>query len=412
MGKVRIPYYVVPKGKRRGYWRPTPRMKALGFMDIRCGPDGPAAWAIAQAWNERWQRARRGEPVSFAEQERRTLSREEAEELAIYPDGSVGYAFRRYRRMPEIWPGKAEATRNDWWRGWRHIKPILADVDPSTIEPEMMAKWYGDLKREHGLREAHRALKIWRALWKVMAAFHLCERDKDPSMAVRNKTPKGRTATFSEGEAVRLIKQAWRDPKKRGLACIMAVAWDTQFSPVDCRMVAPRHWFTDETGSFFVKLRKKMEETDEDVVEAIDTLSKRTERIIETYVAEIGTEFFPDAPIFRNEGGTAYSKDTLCRSFRKNLRKVFPGDKRKLIDFRRSGAVEAQAGQVDPLALATKMANSINHSKVLQDTYLPKRATTVRLADGSVAGRRYGRTKRDEKLQLAGPKSCNRPMAD
>jgi hypothetical protein len=36
---------------------------------------------------------------------------------------------------------------------------------------------------------------------------------------------------------------------------------------------------------------------------------------------------------------------------------------------------------VDPLALATKMANSINQSKSLQETYLPKRATTVRLAD-------------------------------
>jgi hypothetical protein len=59
----------------------------------------------------------------------------------------------------------------------------------------------------------------------------------------------------------------------------------------------------------------------------------------------------------------------------------FPGDKRKLVDFRRSGAVEAQAGDVDPLALATKMANSINQSKSLQETYLPKRATTVRLAD-------------------------------
>jgi hypothetical protein len=46
------------------------------------------------------------------------------------------------------------------------------------------------------------------------------------------------------------------------------------------------------------------------------------------------------------------------------------------MDFRRSGAVKAQAGDVDPLALATKMAISINQSKSLQETYLPKRATT------------------------------------
>jgi hypothetical protein len=58
------------------------------------------------------------------------------------------------------------------------------------------------------------------------------------------------------------------------------------------------------------------------------------------------------------------------------------------MDFRRSGAVEAHAGNVDPAALAAKMANSINQSKRLQDTYLPKRTTTVRLADEA---RRRGR---------------------
>ena len=35
LGKVRIPYYVVRKG--RGYWLPTPKMKALGFPNVRCG---------------------------------------------------------------------------------------------------------------------------------------------------------------------------------------------------------------------------------------------------------------------------------------------------------------------------------------------------------------------------------------
>jgi hypothetical protein len=47
----------------------------------------------------------------------------------------------------------------------------------------------------------------------------------------------------------------------------------------------------------------------------------------------------------------------------------FPGDKRKLVDFRRSGAVEARAGKVDPAALAGKMANTIDQSKELQATY-------------------------------------------
>jgi hypothetical protein len=38
---------------------------------------------------------RRGVTISPVEQEQRNLSPAEAEELAIYPEGSTGYAFRR-----------------------------------------------------------------------------------------------------------------------------------------------------------------------------------------------------------------------------------------------------------------------------------------------------------------------------
>ena len=36
------------------------------------------------------------------------------------------------------------------------------------------------------------------------------------------------------------MKSAWRHGY-HGLACIIAVAWDTQFSPVDVRTLAARH---------------------------------------------------------------------------------------------------------------------------------------------------------------------------
>jgi putative SOS response-associated peptidase YedK len=242
------------------------------------------------------------------------------------------------------------------------------------------------------------------ALWKVMAAFKLCEKHQDPSLTIRNRAPKGRNAIFTEGQVVRLVKRAWRMNKK-GLACIMASAWDTAFSPVDCRTVAPAQWFADKTGSFFVKYRQKVEFTDENAVAAIGTVSRRTERLIEAYLADLGTELLPNTPMFRNQRGTAYSKDALCRSFRKVLKAAFPGDTRKLMDFRRSGSQEAQAGDVSPLALATKLANSISQSKRLQDTYLPKRAATVRLADEArKRGRQKLRAERsaNEKLKLAG----------
>jgi hypothetical protein len=382
-------------------------MKALGFPNVRCGANGPQAWAIAEQWNKRWQKVRIGSAISPSEAERRNLSPGEAEELAIYPEGSIGNAFRRYRRMPGSWGAKAPATRDDWWRGWKRIKPIFADVDPLTITPEMMGEWYEAIYRRAGLSEAHRALKIWRALWKVMAAFRLCEKHQDPSLTIRNRAPKGRDAIFTEGQVVRLVKRGWR-MNHRGLACIIALAWDTAFSPVDCRTVTPTQWLTDKTGSFFVKHRQKTGATDEGAPQAIGTLSRRTERLIELYLAGLCTDLLPDAPMFRNQTGTVYSKDALCRSFRKVMEVEFPGDTRKLMDFRRSGSQEAQAGDVSSLALATKLANSINQSKRLQDTYLPKRAATVRLADEArKRGRRRLRTERspNKKLKLTGRES-------
>jgi hypothetical protein len=271
----------------------------------------------------------------------------------------------------------------------------------------MIGEWYETIRNIAGPSEAHRALKIWRALWKVMAAFKLCAKDQDPSLTIRNRAPRGRSAIFTEGQVVRLVKRAWR-MNHRGLACIMASAWDTAFSPVDCRTVSPTQWFADKAGSFFIKYRKKVESTDEGAIEAVGTLSRRTERLVEAYIAEMGTEMLPDAPLFRNQKGTAYSKDALCRSFRKVLNAEFPDDTRKLMDFRRSGSQEAQAGDVSSLALATKLANSISQSKRLQDTYLPKRAATVRLADDA---RKRGRQKlrgerlANKKLKLAGQES-------
>jgi hypothetical protein len=62
MGRVKIPYYVIIKG--RGYWRPHPRMRALGFQIVRCGPNGPQAWALAAEWNQRWQAVREGQAAA------------------------------------------------------------------------------------------------------------------------------------------------------------------------------------------------------------------------------------------------------------------------------------------------------------------------------------------------------------
>jgi hypothetical protein len=68
---------------------------------------------------------------------------------------------------------------------------------------------------------------------------------------------------------------------------------------------------------------------------------------------------------------------------------VFPGDTRRLMDMRRSGAVEAIAGGADAARLSAKMANSIGSSNALHKTYLPVEIEAIRSTDEArVQGRR------------------------
>ena len=163
MTVVKVRHYVVKRGK--GFWQPTPKMRAIGFGPVPCGPDGPGAWALAEEWNRRWDQTRSGEAPSPAMASAQNLSFANSEELTIYPPRSLGEAFRRYRRTEE-WRRKAPATRDDWWRGWKRIKPIFGDCDPRTVRLDDVSAWRQMVEDQVSLREAHRSVKIWRALWK------------------------------------------------------------------------------------------------------------------------------------------------------------------------------------------------------------------------------------------------------
>jgi hypothetical protein len=240
----KIPYYVVIKGN--GYFRPKASMRALGFERVRCGKDGPAAWAIADVWARRWEQAKRGE---FVPQRKQMAS------LKAYPPGSIGEAFHRFRRTAE-WAKKAPRTREEWERGWAHLEPLLADVAPGTISLEDMSEVRTAIEARVSWREAHRVIKIWRALWKVAAAMGYCDRDGDPSLGIRNSAPPPRQALWREGEIVRLVKAAWR-AGYRGLAAVMATAWDTQLSPVDVRHLFSRQIARNSQGLAFMVSRAR-----------------------------------------------------------------------------------------------------------------------------------------------------------
>jgi hypothetical protein len=380
MGRVKIPYYVVIK--RRGYWRPHPRMRALGFQIVRCGPDGAEAWAVAAEWNKRWQAVRNGEvppPVNLEQ-----LPRDQAEAARRYPSGSVGAAFQIYIRTPE-WSTRAQLTRDKiWWPAWFRIRDMWGDIAPDTITFEMMSKWRAGLERKHGRDIAHKTLRVWRAFWKIMLGMKFA-RTADPSTGVRNRAPAPRWQRWSEGETVRLVKSAWRNGYC-GLACIIAIAWDTGFSPVDARTLAERQRTFKGGRLVFDRQAEGRTKTGR---AAIGTVSPRTELLVSTYLAGLQVDLHPDAILFRTRSGTAYSRETLGHDFAAARALEFPGDERRLMDMRRSGVVEAVAGDAGPVGLAAKLANSIGRSNALHKTYAPVDIGAVRSVDDArVKGRR------------------------
>ncbi len=217
--------------------------------------------------------------------------------------------------------------------------------------------------------------------WRKAAALKYCEREADPSLGVRNLEPKPRQALWEHGEVVRLAKGAWRSGY-RGLAAAIAVLWDTSLSPVDVRSLTPQDRQGDAPGSgppggkLFRVERAKTGRA------AIGTFGPRSEKLLDAYLADLGAEIAPNAPIFRCRSGAPYSKDKLGHDFRVVRELVFgPGESRTLADLRRSGTIEAIRGGAADTQIAAKMANRFDKSSSLRRTYAPVDLAAVRAAD-------------------------------
>jgi integrase len=263
-------------------------------------------------------------------------------------------------------------------------KPVFGDCDPRTVTLEDIALWRQAIERSVSQGEAHRATKIWRALWKVMAALGYCMRDADPSLAVPNTAPKGRSATWIEGEAARLYKRAWR-MGYHGLSALIAVSWSTMMQPGDVRALRAIQLARTKAGMAFFTERGKTG------VPVGGALNDRAVHALAAYLNRLDLELHGEAYVFRNRSGQPYSKDTLGDDFRAVRTAEFGGlERRTLSDFRRSGAVEAIAGGANVEQLAHAMGNTLNASNQLYETYVPVNSTSI--ADVMEA-RRRGRSK-------------------
>jgi hypothetical protein len=222
VGSDRIRHFIYINGRWR--WRPTKKMRAAGFNLINLGRGGseldalgrpvpsPADMARAVQLNAEWDRVRAGvvqSPKTF------------------YPTGSVGDAYQRAVRLREAerkakvitWSADKE-KRDDWPRAWRWLEPVFCDVDPKTVQPEHFLAIDGKTGKPKGFipllegktssTERHRVIKVWRALWKKMAAMNYCRLEGDPTLTFANSAPAPRQDIWQHREVVRLVQRAWR----------------------------------------------------------------------------------------------------------------------------------------------------------------------------------------------------------
>ena len=366
MARISVPYYVVKQrrnGNLKGYWQPTKKMIALGARLVPCGVNGPEAWAKAARANAEWKAGKRRDTPKGPR----------------FREGTIAAAFAEYRAT-EAWTDKSPRTREDWLRGWKYIEPAFGDVRPSLVTMAQLSKFRSMIAGKKSTREAHGAIKIWRALWNVMGALKYCN-EKDPSLGFQNRAAQARQVFWEFDEVRRLCRRAWEEGYY-GLAAVIAVAWDTSMSPVDVRCLRPK----DRQGDAFILKRAK---TGKDIV---GTLTGRSKRVLAGYLVKLGADVAPSAPMFRSRSGAPYSKDTLGNDFR-DLRAIVlgVGETRTIADIRRSGTIEAKRGGASKEAIGEKLGNAFATSKLINDTYGATDIQVIRQVDEA---RRVARTKK------------------
>lgn len=359
---MRLPYVRHKRGKL--FWEPTPEMRAKGFRPKPLGDEGPESIAEAQRLYSAWQKALK-----------------EASRVTSYPPGSLGAYFDRLK-LTTKWAKKAPRTREDYERAWKHLKPALAHKTIRAVTVEDVERLADDLDADKGPHERYRTIKVLRALYADAIPRLQLVGFNSPAKGIPNPQPRGRSAIWLGAEVAKLITTA-EALGYAGMAIAIRVAWDTLFSPVDVWSAQAGWRRRDTTGAYIERDRTKTGR------EAFGYLSQATDEAITAYLAGLGFTLTPDAPFVRQRNGNAYrSKDTFGDDFRAVRKVAFPADTRQFQDLRRSGNVEADAAGAEKADMAAILANTIDTSKFLDETYTPPTVAKARdIAQKRLVGR-------------------------
>jgi hypothetical protein len=94
--------------------------------------------------------------------------------------------------------------------------------------------------------------------------------------------------------------------------------------------------------------------------------------------------------VFRNRSGDRYLKNAFAEDVREVRFAVFgASERRQMLDFRRSGAVEATVGGAEVEHLAHAMGNTLSASNQLYESYVPAQTATItQVSEARRKGRR------------------------
>lgn len=369
MTSVRLRYTVKKRGKL--FWQPTPEMRALGFEPKALGDDGPAAQAEALRLYGLW-----------------TAAMAERGKITNYPPGTFGEFWDLYRTS-ETWKKKGARTREDYDRAWKHIdtwrpkpdRPTFSRTQVDHISTTLCEGLNAHLERAVSPNERHRTIKALKVLLADMVV-RLRLGYASPAAKIANPQPAGRAAIWLGAELEDLAAGAAMAGFE-GISLAIETAWETMFSPVDVRTLRPHQIKSDGHGFYIQRDREKTGK------EAFAAISDHLASALQTYIKRQGRGEADDTPIFRQRDGMVYrTKDTFAGDFRDVRSFMFPGDKRQLLDIRRSANVEADAAGADKKTMGELLANGLADSKFLDETYTPPTVAKAReVAEQRIQGR-------------------------
>lgn len=384
MSSAGLPKYTVLVGGRL-FWQPKPAMRRAGFQSLALGEDTPANRARAQKMVEAWEEFRDHKP-----------------RVTSYPPGTFGAFYDRFRRSPTF--GRKDLrTREDYARAWRYIdgwrpdpeSPTLSRTVITRIGTELCELFYDHLHRTVSPNERHRTIKVLKILLTDMVV-RLRLDYASPAANLTNPQPAGRWQIWLGAEIEDLVVTAAIGGFE-AMSLAIEVAWETMFSPVDVRTLRPRQLKRDGQGWYFHRSRTKTE------AEAFGYISDPLADRLLAYIAGQARSEADDTPIFRTrpvsagpEGGRprepiAYrNRHVFAKDFRLVREIAFPGDRRQLLDIRRSANVEADAAGADKATMGELLANGLADNRFLDETYTPP---TVAKAREVAALRLKGRVK-------------------